>query len=183
MIFTITTLSCSSDLPVVTIHTEIGDISLEIDTISAPVTSANFLAHSKMGTYRNSMFYRVVNDHNQPGDKVKIDVIQGGLYIDSLVDLQSVIIHESTEYTGLRHRNGTISMARMEPGSASTEFFICIGQQPELDFGGKRNPDGQGFAAFGRVINGMTLVKEIQSMENTGQYLDQAVKISDINLN
>ena len=73
-------------------------------------------------------------------------------------------------------------MARAEPGTASTEFFICIGDQPELDFGGKRNPDGQGFAAFGKVIKGMKVVREIQRQKNKEQALLEKVKILDISL-
>jgi peptidyl-prolyl cis-trans isomerase A (cyclophilin A) len=82
--------------------------------------------------------------------------------------------------TGIRHRNGTISMARSKPGSATSEFFICIGDQPELDFGGKRNPDGKGFAAFGKIIKGMDVVKRIHSINPSGQYLETPVLISDI---
>jgi peptidyl-prolyl cis-trans isomerase A (cyclophilin A) len=70
-----------------------------------------------------------------------------------------------------------ISMARNEPGTASTEFFICIGDQPSLDFGGDRNPDGQGFAAFGRITAGMDVVRKIQSLPDSGQYLADRVLI------
>jgi len=62
-------------------------------------------------------------------------------------------------------------MARREPGSATSEFFICIGNQPDLDYGGKRNPDGQGFAAFGRVVSGMDIVRKVHLLEAQGQYL------------
>ena len=89
--------------------------------------------------------------------------------------------------TGLRHRDGTLSMARSDPDSATSEFFICINDQPSLDFGGKRNPDGQGFAAFGRVIEGMDIVRKIQRMSTippdpdkleytSGQYLEKPVR-------
>jgi peptidyl-prolyl cis-trans isomerase A (cyclophilin A) len=87
------------------------------------------------------------------------------------------IVHETTEQSGILHKDGTISMARNEPGTASSEFFICIGAQPSLDFGGKRNPDGQGFAAFGKVIKGMDVVRKIQKLPETNQYLDKRVKI------
>lgn len=63
------------------------------------------------------------------------------------------------------------------PVTASTEFFICIGDQPSLDFGGKRNPDGQGFAVFGRVVSGMEVVRKIQQQKDTSQYLVEPVKI------
>ena len=88
------------------------------------------------------------------------------------------IKHETTNITGLLHKNGTISMARLDPGTASSEFFICINEQPELDYGGKRNPDGQGFAAFGQVIKGMSVVKNIQSLDSKDQILEKIVPIN-----
>ena len=68
-------------------------------------------------------------------------------------------------------------MARLEPGTASSEFFICINDQPELDYGGKRNPDGQGFAAFGQVIKGMEIVKKIQMMDSKDQILMVSIPV------
>jgi peptidyl-prolyl cis-trans isomerase A (cyclophilin A) len=90
------------------------------------------------------------------------------------------IVHETTDKTGILHKDGVISMARMEPGSVSSEFFICVGDQPELDFGGKRNPDGQGFAAFGKVIKGMDVVRKIQSQLDEKQMLITPFKILKI---
>lgn len=170
----------SQNLPVVKIETSLGKIECEIDTIHAPVTALNFLNHIEKGTYKNSVFYRVVRPDNQPASKTKIEVIQGGLYADEEIDQIKPIIHETTKETGLYHLNGTISMARNEPGTASTEFFICIGDQPELDFGGKRNPDGQGFAAFGKVTEGMEVVRKIQTQKNKNQYLVEPVRILKI---
>jgi peptidyl-prolyl cis-trans isomerase A (cyclophilin A) len=86
-------------------------------------------------------------------------------------------LHENTEQTGILHQDGVISMVRNEPGSASSDFFICINDQPELDFGGKRNPDGVGFAAFGKVLKGMNVVRKIQTMSDDGQYLVQDVRM------
>ncbi len=118
----------------------------------------------EQGKYNGSAFYRVVTPDNQPGKKVKIEVVQGGLEGIAPVDSFPGITHETTLQTGIHHLDGTLSMARDKPGTASTEFFICLGNQPELDFGGKRNPDGQGFAAFGRVLEGMDVVRNIQHM-------------------
>lgn len=154
-----------------------GEIVCEIDTVHAPVTAKNFLMHIKNGTFENALFYRVVRPDNQPVSKVKIEVIQGGLYDDKLIEKQPSIIHETTQQTGLKHTNGALSMARNEPGTASTEFFICVGDQPSLDFAGTRNPDGQGFAVFGRVISGMEVVRKIQQLKDTSQYLVEPVKI------
>lgn len=161
----------------VRITTDLGDMIVEIYSDKAPVTAANFLEHVEKGSYTNSCFYRVVRMDNQPDNDVKIEVIQGGLFDDRLLDTIPTIIHETTERTGILHSDGVISMARMEPGSASTEFFICIGNQPSLDFGGKRNPDGQGFAAFGKVREGMEVARAIQALPEKGQYLKEKLKI------
>ncbi len=174
-------VSCTSDdLPVVELKTSLGSIIMEIDTLRAPVSGKNFLSLVKIGALEAAVFYRVVRLDNQPGNKVKIEVIQGGLFTDSLVAKYPAIVHEPTSVTGIRHLDGVVSMARNEPGSASTEFFICIGDQPALDFGGERNPDGQGFAAFGKVIKGMDVARSIQQMRDTGQYLINPVKITAV---
>jgi len=167
----------AQQLPKVEMKTERGVITMEIDTLKAPVTGKNFLMHVKKGTYKDAVFYRVVRLDNQPNNDVKIEVIQGGLFDDKQIDQISPISHETTEVTGIKHRDGTLSMARNAPGSASTEFFICVGDQPELDYGGKRNPDGQGFAAFGNVVSGMDVVRKIQQGKDTTQYLVDPVKI------
>jgi peptidyl-prolyl cis-trans isomerase A (cyclophilin A) len=172
-------LACSTGrgLSLVSMDTEFGRIVLEIDTVAAPVTGKNFLSLVDRGAYADAVFYRVVRMDNQPKNPVKIEVIQGGLLKDSLIDSFSPIIHETTQMTGLKHLDGSLSMARNKPGSASTEFFICIGNQPELDFGGKRNSDGQGFAAFGRVKDGMAIVRKIQQLKDRDQYLPDPVKV------
>jgi peptidyl-prolyl cis-trans isomerase A (cyclophilin A) len=117
---------------------------------------------------------------NQPDNEVKIEVIQGGLGFDKHPLELLPIHHETTDKTGIKHENGTLSMARLEPGTASSEIFICVNAQPELDFGGKRNPDGQGFAAFGKVVSGMDIVRAIQSMPEKEQMLEKIVKINSI---
>jgi len=167
--------------PHVLISTDAGDIEAEIFLDQAPVTAANFMKYVDSAKYNNgsACFYRVVRPDNQPGKKVKIEVIQGGFYEDSLVAIYQFapIRHETTRETGIIHTDGVLSMARNEPGSASSEFFICIGNQPELDYGGKRNPDGQGFAAFGKVLKGMEVVRRIQQLKDNEQYLKTPVKI------
>lgn len=173
-------LSCSVvNNPQVLIKTEYGNISVELYADRAPVTVMNFLRYVDSSLFRNSSFYRIVNLDNQPHDSVKIEVIQGGRFEDEDKGF-APIIHESTKETGIRHLNGVISMARTIPGSATSEFFICIGDQPELDFGGMRNKDGYGFAAFGKVISGMDVVKRIHSQKAPDQYLDKRVRIFDI---
>lgn len=166
--------------PKVLIETESGNIVVEVDVENAPITGNNFLAYADSGKYDGlAYFYRTLTLENQPENKVKIEVIQAGFFEDSLIEKYQFtpIIHETTNQTGILHKKGTISMARAEVGTASSEFFICIGNQPELDFGGKRNPDGQGFAAFGKVVEGMDVVKKIQTLPNSEQYIDNPVKI------
>lgn len=170
----------NKDLPKVEVETSMGNILLEIDTVHAAVTAANFLKLVDQGAYLNASFYRVVRPDNQPQSPVKIEVIQGGLMDDKVIDSYPAIAHETTEKTGLKHLDGTLSMARNQPGTARTEFFICVGNQPELDWGGKRNPDGQGFAAFGQVVDGMNVVLQIQQQSDDGQYLVEPVQIYNI---
>jgi peptidyl-prolyl cis-trans isomerase A (cyclophilin A) len=117
---------------------------------------------------------------NQPNDSIKIEVIQGGLGFDESPLSLAPIEHETTDITGILHKDGVLSMARNEPGSASSEFFICIRNQPELDFGDQRNPDGQGFAAFGKVIEGMDVVRKIQSQPDEKQMLIEPISILQI---
>jgi peptidyl-prolyl cis-trans isomerase A (cyclophilin A) len=127
--------------------------------------------------YAGAVFYRVVTMDNQPNNDIRIEVIQGGQGRSPHPQRFDPIPHETTDKTGVLHKNGTISMARSDPGSASSEFFICVNDQPELDFGGKRNPDGQGFAAFGRVVQGMDVVRKIQQQPSESQMLAKPVKI------
>jgi peptidyl-prolyl cis-trans isomerase A (cyclophilin A) len=165
--------------PVIVIKTEFGDIIIELNADKAPVTTENFLRYVDSSLFKNSCFYRVVRLDNQPRDSVKIEVIQGGRWGNEENGFDP-IIHETTRMTGLHHKDGVISMARSTPGSATSEFFICVGDQPELDFAGKRNKDGQGFAAFGKVIKGMDVVKKIHSIEAPMQYLDNKIIIYNI---
>lgn len=165
--------------PVIVIKTELGDIHIEIYQEKAPVTAANFLRYIDSSLFRNSSFYRVVRMDNQLRDSVRIEVIQGGRRENEDRGF-APIAHESTGTTGILHKDGTISMARSAPGTATSEFFICIGDQPSLDFGGMRNKDGQGFAAFGKVIRGMHVVKKIHSISAPQQYLDKKILITNI---
>lgn len=155
----------------VVIETEAGDIHVTLEDERAPGTVANFLRYVDAGMYDGGRFHRVVRMDNQPQDTIRIEVIQGGVNLERMTENGAPIPLERTSVTGLRHLDGTISMARFRPDSAVSDFFICIGDQPELDFGGMRNPDGQGFAAFGRVTEGMDVVRTIQSGVTDGQTL------------
>ena len=161
----------------VLMRTELGDLHLAVDTLRAPVTARNFLRYVDGGLYAGGTFYRSVRDDNQPDDSVRIAVIQGGMDRARRAQAFAPISLESTETTGLRHIDGTLSMARSGPNSATAEFFITLGSQPSLDAGGARNPDGFGFAAFGRVIEGMDVVGAVHELPTEGQYLVDRVAI------
>lgn len=174
------TLSSCNEKDQVVINTEFGAIHVALDLQNAPVTTANFLRYVDAGLFDSAYFYRVVRPDNQQKDSIRIAVIQGGRYRKDVNSGFPPIAHETTETTGIRHLNGTISMARRNPGTATSEFFICVGDQPELDYGAKRNPDGQGFAAFGQVTKGMDVVMKIHSIEAPAQYLDKPILIYSI---
>jgi len=161
----------------VVLRTTQGDITIAVDTTHAPKTAANFLRYVDGGYYDGGHFHRTVRLDNQPGKKVLIEVVQAGPSPTPAREGFPPIPLERTRDTGLRHLDGTVSMARDGPDSATADFFICIGDQPELDFGGKRNPDGQGFAAFGRVVSGMDVVRKIQREPADGQTLTPPIVI------
>ena len=170
--------ACDSEKnPIIIMETSIGTISAELFPKQAPITVKNFLSYIKQNRYDECHFYRVVHSNNQPENKILIEVIQGGLGIEKHPMELKAITHENTNQTNILHKNGTISMARLQPGTASSEFFICINDQPELDYGGKRNSDGQGFAAFGQVIKGIEIVKRIQMLESKDQILNDSIPI------
>jgi peptidyl-prolyl cis-trans isomerase A (cyclophilin A) len=146
----------------VLVETSLGDIVLELDPAHAPNTTANFLKYVDAGHYDGGTFHRTVTMDNQPESPVKIEVIQAGVRPDMAKAGFLAIPLERTSSTGLKHVDGAVSMARSGPDSATSGWFICINDQPSLDFGGARNPDGQGFAAFGRVVSGMDVVRKIQ---------------------
>lgn len=145
----------------VVMETAMGAIEIEVYDTRAPVTADNFLRLVDGGYLDGATFYRSVAPANDNGSP-PISVIQGGL--GETRSPFPPIAHETTRETGVTHRDGTISMARGAVGTASNEFFICIGEQPALDFGGARNADGQGFAAFGRVVQGMQVVRAIHAL-------------------
>lgn len=170
--------------PRVQIQSELGQIILELFPRQAPRTVANFLRYVDEDRYQGATFYRTVRMDNHTQGPIKIEVVQGGLGMGEHPAKLPPIVLETTALTGLRHRNGTVSMARLEPDSAQSEFFICIGDQPELDYGGRRNPDGQGFAAFGQVVAGMEVVRGIHQRPSgghtppvEGQWLLEPVRI------
>jgi peptidyl-prolyl cis-trans isomerase A (cyclophilin A) len=159
------TVSRADAQSLVLIDTELGTIEIQLEPARAPVTVANFLRYVDEGLYDGGRFHRAVTLANQTRQDVKIEVIQGGRSPERAKQQRGfgAIALERTSVTGLKHLDGVVSMARGSAAdSAVSDFFICVNDQPALDHGGARSADGQGFAAFGRVVRGMDIVRKIQ---------------------
>jgi peptidyl-prolyl cis-trans isomerase A (cyclophilin A) len=161
----------------VVIETTMGAITAELYVEAAPITAENFLTYTDDRVFDGGSFFRSVRMDNQPNDSVRIEVIQGGPDASVNDRMRAAIPLERTTVTGLLHVDGAISMARGGPDTARASFFICIGDQPSLDFGGNRNLDGQGFAVFGRVVEGMDVARSIQQQPVDAQQLRDPVRI------
>jgi peptidyl-prolyl cis-trans isomerase A (cyclophilin A) len=178
--------SCHSphnpDAPHVLIRTQAGDIEVELYPRQAPRTAGAFLSYIDSGFYKNCSFYRVLNEDNQVTGAGAAKLIQGGIWRTNHSKAVSLpgLPHESTQQTHILHTDGVISLARSAPGTATTEFFICVGDQPGFDYGGDNNPDGQGYAAFGKVVKGMDVVRAIYGMPENDQSFTPQVAILNI---
>jgi peptidyl-prolyl cis-trans isomerase A (cyclophilin A) len=165
------------DNPHVLIDTNYGEIEAELYPKKAPKTVAAFLSYIDSGFYKNTTFYRVLKNEDMPMD-INYGVIQGGIWPQkkNVVGVE----HESTKLTGLTHTNGTLSLARTSIGTATTEFFICIGDETIFDAGNKGAYDTLGFAAFGSVAKGMDIVRKIQAQKNRGEDFETKIIINKI---
>ncbi len=180
-----TVLSCEHKQfkdPHILIETRFGDIEVELYLDKAPKTVAAFLSYVDSGFYKNSSFYRVLKEENQPSASFKSELIQGGIWHTNYKKGISLsgIPHEPTNKTGILHKSGTISLARTKPRTASSEFFICIGDQPAYDYGGVANADGFGYAAFGKVVKGMDVIRKIHQQPDYEESFDKPVEIFNI---
>mgnify|MGYP000981133050 CR=1 FL=1 len=167
--------------PHVLIETKLGDIEVELFPDKAPATVAAFLSYVDSGYYTNSSFYRVLKADELPNPN-NTGIIQGGIW-QSKPDLKVKlpgIKHEPTTQSGLTHQSGTVSLARTDPGTANSEFFICIGDQSPLDAGRRGTEDGLGMAAFGKVVKGMPVVRKIQEQKCHGDKFDESIGINKI---
>lgn len=167
--------------PHIVIKTQIGNIEVELFPDRAPKTVAAFLSYIDSGFYTSSSFYRVLKTDEFPSP-VNTGIIQGGIWQTNPNKKMTIpgIDHESTRQTGLSHQSGTISLAHTTPGTANTEFFICIGDQSPLDFGRRGTEDGQGFSAFGQVFEGMDIVRKIQAQKSRGDRFAEKIEIYKI---
>lgn len=156
------TTGASQESPRVVIDTDAGRLVVELSLDRAPLTTCNFLAYVTDGDYVGGSFFRTVVRETNTGNPNPIDVIQAATPRGSDDDSRPPVELERTRDTGLSHVAGAISMARDGPDTATSSFFIVTRDTPSLDFGGARNPDGQGFAAFGRVVEGLDVARRIQ---------------------
>jgi peptidyl-prolyl cis-trans isomerase A (cyclophilin A) len=162
--------------------TDLGAIVLELRGDKAPITAGNFLSYVDQKLLDGATFYRAAHYEGRPTD----GLIQGGLAYSHRERALPPIAHESTAQTSLRHTDGVISMARYAPGSATSEFFICVGDNASLDADPAATGDNAGFAAFGRVVQGMDVVGRIWTAPTSptegegvfrGQMLDPQIPI------
>lgn len=163
--------------PRVLLQTALGDVEVELEATRAPVTVSNFLYYVHAGLYADGRFFRAVRADNQPTNAVRIQVLQAEANPARTNEFLPAIALERTRDTGVRHQLGTLSMARSDPDTAQDSFFFCLADEPELDFGGRRNPDGQGFAAFGRVVKGLEVVRKIHQQPFTNQLLVPPIQL------
>jgi peptidyl-prolyl cis-trans isomerase A (cyclophilin A) len=170
------------NLPHVVIRTSAGDIEVELYLRQAPKTAGAFLSYVDSGFYKNATFYRVLNEDNQVTGSPVSKLIQGGIWKTDHARAVSLpgVPHEPTRDTHILHTNGVISLARDKPGTGTSEFFICVGDQPGFDFGGENNPDGQGYAAFGKVVSGMDVVRTLYARPENSQVFTPPIPIYDI---
>lgn len=171
------TLDRTERAPRVAFETEAGRIVMELSPERAPVTVCNFLTYVQADDYDGGSFFRTVvratNANPNP-----IDVIQAATPRGSDDASRPPIVLERTRDTGLRHVAGAVSMARDGPDTATSSFFIVTQDTPSLDFGGGRNPDGQGFAVFAHVVEGLDVARRIQaSPANAEEQLTPPVAI------
>jgi len=168
----------------VRIETPLGNIDLAIDTKRAPVTSANFLKYVDAGLYSGGRFHRATRPDNYtptPPNRPAMELIQGGINPDRRNDGFPAIPLERTSVTGIKHVAAVVSVARGNAAdTATSDFFILLDDQPSLDHGGMRFDDGQGAAAFGRVVAGLDVVRKIQQQPVEKQALTPPVTILKI---
>jgi peptidyl-prolyl cis-trans isomerase A (cyclophilin A) len=140
----------------VSLQTSAGTIVLALEKERAPITTANFLRYVDQKRLDGTVFYRALTIVKDP----LFGLIQGGVRNDPKRVLKPIPV-EPTSKTGLTHKEGTISMARGAPNSATGDFFITVGDMSSLDANPKATGDNLGFAAFGRVVEGMEIVRAI----------------------
>ena len=171
--------SAPRSLSRVTLETALGELVIGVDLHHAPVTGTNFLRYVDAGYYTNGRFYRATGPANYPvsDGRAPVTLVQGGINLENAGRKFAPILLERTSITRLRHIRGTVSMARSDPDSATSEFVVLLQDQPSLDFGGNGTADKQGAAAFGQVLSGLEVVERIHKQRLVGQLLVEPVTI------
>lgn len=167
------------------IVTSLGLLTIELFPELAPKTCENFIAYLHSGSYTNSSFFRIVcKNHPQNNSDHKIEVVQGGPKFakegHDPARMLHPITHENTAMTGLKHIDGSLAMGRFGVNESYGGFFFCIGDQPALDFGGKRFSDGQGTAVFAQLHSGRNTLKQIFSLAEKDEFLENEIRIQCI---
>lgn len=158
-------------------ETEFGDFDIELALERAPITATYFRDLISGGALSGSTIFRIVSAANGSlrADH-PIEVVQGGLK-DTDAQPIAPIAHEPTSDTGLLHKQWAVSTARFDPGQTYGSFFICMRDEPSLDFGGGRHPDGLGFAVFGSVVKGFDVVEALFSRAEPEEFLKNQIPI------
>lgn len=157
---------------------KLGAFSIALDHEAAPSTCAYFARKFCEPQFVDASIFRIVTEANSSlRASVPIEVIQLGVGHDEDKPLDQ-IEHESTDKTGLKHRQWTVSAARYGKGEVYPSCFICMRHEPELDHGGRRHPDGAGFAAFGRVTSGFETLKRIFERAESSDYLSETIPLT-----
>lgn len=165
-----------------TFRSQFGDFSIDMHNDRAPITCEYFGNLARDGALDNSSVFRIIAENNrQPDEEYPINVVQIGP-VEVFSGPRHVIEHENTNRTGLSHRRWTVSAARFDLGELYGSFFICLRDEPELDYGGGRQPDGQGFAAFGHIAEGFQTVERIFDCAEPKQMLSKQIPIQKVSL-
>ncbi|MEM8984387.1 MAG: peptidylprolyl isomerase [Pseudomonadota bacterium] len=168
-------------MPRLAISLAIGRFDIELDATRAPQTCAYFAGLARSGELARSLVFRVTDDSNQRGRDVPIHVVQFGLN-EGMAAARTAVEHEATNVTGLHHSQWAVSAARFETGHLYGSFFVCLRDEPSLDFGGERQPDGQGFAVFGHVIAGFDTVRALHRIAGPNEMLDHPIPVLNAEL-
>ena len=164
----------------VRVVTPLGDFEFELLETKAPRTCEYFKTAINEGRLDNTTVFRIVGPSNhQPGEPNPIHVIQLGPR-ERIEATHDPVPHESTEETGLRHLRGTVSAARVNVNYLFESFFVCMRDEPALDFGASRHPDRQGFAAFGRVVSGFDALERLMERAEDSDFLEQEIPVLSI---
>jgi len=162
------------------IETALGTVRIALATEQAPVTTGYFLEQVRRGRLSGGSIFRVLSSELSAADtSATIDAVQFGT-ARGLDEERQRIVHESTAVSGLRHEPWTVSAARFAPGELYASFFVCVQAEPSLDYGGARHPDGEGFAPFGRVIEGRAVIRRAHELAEAGGLLRHPVPILEV---